>query len=77
MTTTTTATLLPFQPNAMTPAQRAAVSYLAPYSGHTHALFAYQLRRWFGWCDTNALDPLSGSSEPTSSSTSGTSARPG
>jgi hypothetical protein len=27
--------LLPFQPDAMTPAQLAAVSYLARYSGHT------------------------------------------
>ena len=44
----------------MTPAQLAAVSYLARYSGHTHALYAYQLRRWFGWCETNALDPLVG-----------------
>src|SRR3954462_3573840 len=53
-----TSTLLPFQPDAMTPAQLAAVSYLARYSGHTHALYAYQLRRWFTWCDVNALDPL-------------------
>jgi site-specific recombinase XerD len=44
----------------MTPAQRAAVSYLARYSGHTHALYAYQLRRWFAWCETNGLDPLVG-----------------
>jgi integrase/recombinase XerD len=42
--------LLPFQPDAMTPAQLAAVSYLARYSGHTHQLYAYQLRRWFAWC---------------------------
>jgi integrase/recombinase XerD len=55
-----TTTLLPFQPDAMTPAQLAAVSYLARYSGHTHALYAYQLRRWFGWCETNQLDPLVG-----------------
>jgi len=60
MTTTTTAMLLPFQPDAMTPAQCAAVSYLARYSGQTHALYSYQLRRWFGWCGTNALDPLVG-----------------
>jgi integrase/recombinase XerD len=33
--------LLPFQPNAMTPAQLAAVSYLARYSGHTHQLYSY------------------------------------
>jgi len=52
--------LLPFQPDAMTPAQLAAVSYLARYSGHTHALYASQLRRWFAWCETNALDPLVG-----------------
>ena len=56
----TATTLLPFQPDAMTPAQRAAVSYLARYSGHTHALYAYQRRRWFAWCETNGLDPLVG-----------------
>lgn len=53
-------TLLPFQPEAMTPAQLAAVSFLARYSGHTHALYGYQLRRWFAWCETNHLDPLVG-----------------
>ena len=56
----TATTLLPFQPYAMTPAQRSAVSYLARYTGHTHNLYAYQLRRWFAWCDTNGLDPLVG-----------------
>lgn len=61
-TTTTAATtaLLPFQPDAMTPAQLAAVSYLARYSAHTHQLYAYQLRRWFGWCEANGLDALIG-----------------
>jgi len=44
----------------MSTAQSAAVSYLARYSGHTHALYAFQLRRWFGWCETNGLDPLLG-----------------
>jgi hypothetical protein len=44
----------------MTTAQAAAVSFLARYSGHTHALYSYQLRRWFAWCETNALDPLVG-----------------
>jgi integrase/recombinase XerD len=44
----------------MTPAQLAAVSYLARYSGHTHTLYAYQLRRWFDWCQTGGLDPLIG-----------------
>jgi integrase/recombinase XerD len=48
------------QPDAMTPAPVAAVSYLARYSGHTHQLYAYQLRRWFSWCETNRLDPLAG-----------------
>jgi hypothetical protein len=43
--------LLPFQPDSMTRAQVAAVSYLARYSGHTHSLYAYQLRRWFEWCE--------------------------
>ncbi|MGH8522659.1 MAG: site-specific integrase, partial [Gammaproteobacteria bacterium] len=52
--------LLPFQPDAMSPAQLAAVSFLARYSGPTHALYAYQLRRWFSWCATNELDPLLG-----------------
>ncbi len=56
----TSTTLLPFQPDAMSPAQLAAVSYLARYSGHTRVLYAYQLRRWFTWCEDNALDPLLG-----------------
>jgi hypothetical protein len=50
----------PFQPDLMTPTQLAAVSYLARYSGQTHNLYAYLLRRWFDWCETNALDPLVG-----------------
>jgi len=53
-------TLLPFQPLAMSPAQLAAVSYLARYSGRTHNLYAFQLRRWFSWCEANSLDPLVG-----------------
>jgi hypothetical protein len=57
---TSSTALLPFQPDAMTPAQLAAVSYLARYSGHTHALYAYQLRRWFGWCEANGLGALVG-----------------
>lgn len=52
--------LLPFQPATMTPAQLAAVSFLARYAGATHHLYAYQLRRWFGWCESNGLDPLVG-----------------
>jgi site-specific recombinase XerC len=36
------------------------LSYLARYSGHTHGLYAYQLRQWFAWCETNGLDPLAG-----------------
>jgi integrase/recombinase XerD len=52
--------LLPFQPMSMSTAQLAAVSYLARYSGHTHDLYAYQLRRWFAWCEANELDPLVG-----------------
>jgi site-specific recombinase XerD len=52
--------LPPFQPDAMSRAQLAAVSYLARYSGHTHTLYACQLRRWFEWCETNQLDPLVG-----------------
>lgn len=52
--------LLPFQPSTVSTSQLAAVSYLARYSGHTHALYAFQLRRRFGWCETNGLDPLLG-----------------
>ena len=53
-------TPLPFQPATMTTAQLAAVSYLARYSGRTHILYAYQLRQWFAWCQSNGLDPLVG-----------------
>jgi site-specific recombinase XerD len=56
----TATTLLPFAPDQMTPAQQAAVSYLARYAGHTHTLYAYQLRRWFAWCEARRLDPLEG-----------------
>lgn len=52
--------LFPFQPTTMTTAQLAAVSYLARYSGRTHRMYAYQLRRWFAWCEGNGLDPLLG-----------------
>ncbi|MEO3936758.1 tyrosine-type recombinase/integrase [Dermatophilaceae bacterium Soc4.6] len=52
--------LLPFQPATMSTAQLAAVSYLARYTGRTHTLYAYQLREWFTWCQTHALDPLMG-----------------
>jgi site-specific recombinase XerD len=52
--------LLPFQPSSMSPAQLAAVSYLGRYTGATHALYSMQLRRWFGWCESNGLDPLIG-----------------
>src|SRR4051812_2883421 len=55
-----TATLLPTQPISMTAVQLAAVSYLARYSGRTHDLYSYQLRRWFAWCETYGLDPLAG-----------------
>ena len=52
--------LVPFQPTTMSTAQLAAASYLARYSGHTHRLYASQLRRWFAWCESNGLDPLLG-----------------
>ena len=50
--------LLPFQPASMSTAQLAAVPYVARYSGHTHALYANQLREWFSWRDIHSLDPL-------------------
>jgi integrase/recombinase XerD len=72
-----TTALLPFQPTEMSPAQLAAVSYLARYSGHTHRLYAFQLRRWFAWCEDHALDPWRGFSALTLSSTFANSATPG
>jgi integrase/recombinase XerD len=53
-------TLLPFPPASMSTAQLAAVSFLARYSGRTHALYAHQLKRWFAWSEGNGLDPLLG-----------------
>ena len=44
----------------MSTAQLAAVSYLARYSGRTHTLYAFQLREWFAWCESNGLDALTG-----------------
>ena len=55
-----TTILLPFQPASMSTAQLAVVSFLARYSGHTHALYAYQLREWFTWCEEHGLDVLTG-----------------
>ena len=55
-----TTSVLPFQPSAMSTAQLAAVSFLTRYAGRTHALYAYQLRRWSSWCEGNGLDPLVG-----------------
>ncbi|MGW5237674.1 tyrosine-type recombinase/integrase [Monashia sp. NPDC004114] len=55
-----TTLVLPYQPATMSTAHLAAVSYLARYAGHTHTLYAYQLRQWFSWCECNGLDPLVG-----------------
>lgn len=52
--------LQPFQPTTMSSAHLAAVSFLACYAGRTHQLYEYQLKEWFSWCDSNALDPLVG-----------------
>ena len=71
-----TTILLPFQPDVLTPAQLAAVSYLAGYSGHTHDLYADQLRRWFAWCEKTDWTRWSTSSGRTWSCSSATSARP-
>jgi hypothetical protein len=32
----------------------------SPLPGHTHELYLDQLRRWFEWCQTNDLNPLTG-----------------
>lgn len=53
-------TVLPFQPSRMSTAQLAAVSFLARYSGRTHALYAFQLKQWFACCEGHELDPLVG-----------------
>jgi hypothetical protein len=60
-------TLLPFQPLAMSPAQLAAVSYPARYSGRTHSLYAFQLRRWFAWCDAATSTVMASTSSPPTS----------
>ncbi|HET7690016.1 MAG TPA: tyrosine-type recombinase/integrase [Nocardioidaceae bacterium] len=55
-----TAELLAFRPDAMSPAQLAAVSFLARYTGSTYTSYSYQLRCWFEWCEANGIDPLIG-----------------
>ena len=63
--------LLPFQPASMSTAQLAAVSFLARYSGRTHHLYAFQLRRVVRLVrDATGSTRWSGSSGRTSSSTS-------
>ena len=52
--------LLPYRPNTMSTAQLAAVSYLARYAGHTHHLYAYQLKRWFAWCEVARIAKVAG-----------------
>lgn len=42
----------------LTPAQAAAISYLARYTGKTHDLYVRYLGAWFQWCDGQGLDPL-------------------
>ncbi|SOC51107.1 site-specific integrase [Ornithinimicrobium cerasi] len=59
-TTSSSTAALPFQPSSMSPAQLAAVSFLARYSGATHRLYRAQLGRWFAWCESNGLDPVVG-----------------
>ena len=71
-------TLLPFQPATLSTAQLAAVSYLARYAGRTHALYASFTPTSCG-SGSPAARPTgwtrwSGSSAPTSSCTSASSA---
>lgn len=47
-------------PTVLSPARLAAVSFLARYSGATHALYRTQLAPRFVWCGANGLDPLIG-----------------
>ena len=51
-------TLLPFQPGTIDRATGGGL--LARYSGRTHTLYAFQLREWFAWCESNGLDALAG-----------------
>ena len=67
-------TLLPFQPDAMSPAQLRCRLLFGAVLRHTHALYTFQLRRWFAWCEANALDPLIGIQRAHVGSTSDTSA---
>jgi hypothetical protein len=77
-TTSGTATaVLPFQTEAMTPAQLAAVSYLARYTGHTHELYAAALRRGSAGARPTTSTRWQGFSGRTSSCTSGTCTRRG
>jgi hypothetical protein len=69
--------LLPFQPESMTRAQVAAVSYLARYSGHTHSLYAYRFGAGSSGARPTGAIRSTGSSRPTSSCTSATSAAAG
>jgi hypothetical protein len=52
-------TLLPFQPATMSTAQLGAVSWPATPGAPT-PLYAFQLREWFAWCESNGLDALAG-----------------
>jgi site-specific recombinase XerD len=47
-------------PRTFTPAQMAAIGYLARYQGGTFDLYARHLREWFAWCEGQNLDPLTG-----------------
>lgn len=40
------------------PAQQAAISFLARYTGGTHDLYRRYLDQWLVWCADNNLDPL-------------------
>jgi hypothetical protein len=67
--------LLPFQPDAMTPAQLAAVSYLARYSGHTPSCTPTSCAAGSPGAKQASSTRWSESREPTSSCSSATSAR--
>lgn len=69
--------LQPFQPTTMSSAHLAAVSFLACYAGRTHQLYEYQLKEWFSWCGSNALDPLVGVQRAHTSCTSARRTGPG
>lgn len=48
----------PLPTAALSPAQLAAVGFLARYTGPTHEVYRHYLDRWWNWCENQGIDPL-------------------